>query len=145
MRKIALGDCAVNGYCISREPAGVSVRQPREILYEQFVCFRIDLHFAAGVFASILVYGLLDDTASFALARQSHIKARAIDFQFARDSYLVTDQNNLPFDIAKLDANVLEQTHVHWIIQERVEIQQYIDARFRDCTDVLEYVAGFRI
>ena len=57
----------------------------------------------------------------------------------------MTDQNNLSWHFPVMNAYVLEQTHMHRIVEEWMEVEQHINTGFAHSPNVLQHIGRFGV
>ncbi len=142
---IAVRDGPVQIDGIAGEAFRVSECKSGEVSDQEAVCFRVNLDTNAGILPGILFCHTLDDAFSLGIAGQSHVHPCTEALQLARQRHLVTDKHELPRNSAVVDADVLDQSDVHRVAEKRVEVEQYVDSRFRNRTDVPEHIRGLGV
>jgi hypothetical protein len=57
----------------------------------------------------------------------------------------VAYQNELSRDFPVVNADILDEPYMYGVVEKRMKIEQYVDAWFRDCPNVLQDIGWFRI
>ena len=105
----------------------------------------INLHLRSRVLLAVFIDRMLDDANTLFFGRQIHVEARAVTVEFSRYIDLVTDQYELAWHVAVLNADVLEQANVDGVANKRMKIEQHVRTRFGYGANVLEHVCRLRV
>ena len=87
----------------------------------------------------------LDDGAPVARARQAQGEARREARELVRNLEPMADQQQRDFGVVRRQCDVLEQPDVDRLVQERMKVEQRVDARFRDGADVAQRFFGLGV
>ena len=113
---------------ISGEALGVRKRQPGEISNEELQGLGIHLDLPLGVLLAVLVDELVNGGLALFGARELHLELGGERLDLGGQLDVVADQQHADPGSGGADGDVFQQSHVHRIGQERMEVEQRVDA-----------------